>query len=83
LILSEAVKTHIETGCSTANKEMARLLYKSVSTSIAKDLWDNGQCYLPKQTMNGQISYFSQGSNEPTTKYQCPFEKREDHCPWL
>jgi hypothetical protein len=83
LILSEAVKTLIETGCSAANKEIARLLYKSVSTSIAKDLWDNGQCYLPKQTMNGQISYFSQVSNEPATKYQCPFEKREDHCPWL
>jgi hypothetical protein len=84
VILAEAVKTMIQSGCVEADDSFVSLIYDSVNSSIAQTLWDNGQCHLPQQHQveiqaTRNISFDTKTTDNNN---QCPFQIPEDQCPW-
>jgi hypothetical protein len=86
IILAEAVKTMIESGCVQSDDRFVKLIYDSVNSSFARKLWDNGQCYLPQQLQETNIQTSTNVIFDSTKQYdtnnQCPFEMPQDYCPW-
>lgn len=47
VVLSEAIKTLMETGCAPVNKLGLYSIHEAVASPIAREHWDNGECKLP------------------------------------
>ncbi len=84
VILAEAVKTMIKSGCVQAEDNFINLIYDSVNSSVAKNLWDSGQCYLPQKSQleAGNQSFLFDTKKKYDESNKCPFDMPADYCPW-